>query len=433
MKIGIIGGAESGVGAALLAKKMGDDPIVSEYQTIAESDKIKLKEYKIRFEESGHSFEILSTCDLIVKSPGISNKVPIVRSLLDQGIKVISELEYAFRNKKRGAIIAITGSNGKTTCTNLVHHLLETGGVNAVKGGNLGTCFSNLLLEKQAEIYVLEVSSFQLDDISSFRPDVAILLNITADHLDRYEYDIYKYAASKLRLIEFQTKNDLFLYYDSDPISSELVKKITQIKPEVIALSESRMSFDDFNVSNDYLRGDHNRINASFAIDVARRMSISEALIYTGLRSFKNDDHRLQTVVRLDEVEWINDSKATNVDSCFYALKAIDGPIVWIAGGIDKGNDYSKLYDLFETKVKVLICLGTENQKLREAFERFGKPILEAESMSEALDKANRIASSGDQVLLSPACASFDLFRNYKDRGEQFIKGVWNLMRKANE
>lgn len=426
MRIGIIGGGESGVGAALLALKVGDEPYVSDYGQINPVYRQNLIENSVRFEESGHNFDILVTSDLIVKSPGVRDNTPIVLSLKAQGLTVISELEYGARHCK-GKIIAITGSNGKTTTTNLTHHMLVTAGLDAVKGGNLGTCLSSLLLERDHDVYVLEVSSFQLDGIVGFRPDVSILINITPDHLDRYDYNFDLYAESKMRISMNQMPDDYFIYgSDSDVINS----KLSLVDAMKIPVSVKDLGIDGISDRNPFLRGRHNKVNAGCAIEAVRLLGVLDDHIKKAISTFKNDDHRLQTVAKINDVEWINDSKATNVDAVFYALDAIDDPIVWIVGGVDKGNDYSELLELVRSKVKVMICLGVDNQKLIETFDSMPLEIIQTQSMEEAIRIADDHVVGGDVVLLSPACASFDLFKNYKDRGNQFVSGVWKLLRK---
>ena len=426
MLIGIIGGGESGVGAALLALKVGDVPFVSDYGQINPVYRQNLIENSVRFEEGGHNFDILVTSDLIVKSPGVKDNTPIVLKLKAQGLTVISELEYGSRYCN-GKIIAITGSNGKTTTTNLTHHILMTAGLDAVKGGNLGTCLCSLLLEESHDIYVLEVSSFQLDGIVRFRPGISILINVTPDHLDRYDYNFDLYADSKMRISMNQMPDDYFIYgSDSDVINS----KLSLVNAIQIPVSVEDLGIDGISVRNPFLRGRHNKVNAGCAIEAVQLLDVSDDHIKKALSTFKNDDHRLQTVAKINDVEWINDSKATNVDAVFYALDAIEDPIVWIVGGVDKGNDYSQLLELVHSKVKLMICLGVDNQKLIDAFGSMSLEVYQTQTMEEAIDIADDHVVGGDVVLLSPACASFDLFKNYKDRGNQFVSGVWKLLRK---
>lgn len=425
-KIGILGAGESGVGAALLAVKKGEKPFVSDFGSITGHYRSILEKSSVDFEEGGHSLDTLSQCDVIVKSPGIPDNVPVVKNLKEKGKIVISELEYAYQHRYSGTIIiGITGSNGKTTTTNLVHHLLHTGGLNAVKGGNLGTCFSSLLLEDQADIYVLEVSSFQLDGIVTFRSDIALLLNITPDHLDRYNYDFDLYAASKMRIFAHHGDADLALFNQNDPAVASRVSKDMNAR----GITSDTFKSMGYQISNPALRGIHNAYNASFAIVVAEYLRVSKKNIQIGLDSFINDDHRMQTIAVIDGVEWINDSKATNVDSAYYALAAMTKPVIWLAGGIDKGNDYSALLPVVRKNVKALIALGQDNTKLLDVFCNEIQEIHSFDNLRTAISCAHQIAAEGDVVLLSPACASFDLFKNYKDRGNQFISMIWDMIR----
>ncbi len=426
MLVGIIGGGESGVGAALLAQEVGHEPFVSDYGSLSPVYHQNLIENKVRFEEGGHSFDILVASELIVKSPGVRDNTPILKRLRAEGIPIISELEYAW-NYCRGKIIAITGSNGKTTTTNLIHHLLKTSGKNVAKGGNLGTCLSSLLLEEAYDIYVIEVSSFQLDGIVDFRPDIAILTNISPDHLDRYDYNFDMYADSKIRITMNQKSSDTFIYDDTDSMILKRLSVVEAIKAPISQVSLDRI---ESSVSNPFLRGRHNKQNMSYAIEAVRSFHIDEDQIIGSLNTFKNDDHRLQSVARINKVEWINDSKATNVDATYYALDAFTDPIIWIVGGVDKGNDYNQLLKLVTDRVKVLIFLGADNKSLVTAFGGLSKKIVEVRTMMDAIEIADHNAVEGDVVLLSPACASFDLFKNYKDRGNQFVSGVWKLLRK---
>ncbi len=426
VRIGIIGGGESGVGAALLALKVGDEPYVSDYGLINPVYRQSLIENNVRFEENGHTFDILVASDIIIKSPGVRDETPIIKSLKAHGLIIISELEYGARHC-HGLIVAITGSNGKTTTTNLVYHILNLAGKSVMKGGNLGICLSTLLLEKAVEIYVLEVSSFQLDDIVSFKPEIAVLLNITPDHLDRYAGQFEFYADSKLKITMNQSSSEYFIYNGDDEM---IMQRISNVTAQCIPVISDSLAMDDFSIANPYLRGRHNRFNTSCAIEVVRRLHISNEQILKGLETFRNDDHRLQTVAVINGVEWINDSKATNVDATYYALEAMSLPLIWIAGGQDKGNDYDRLKPLVRSKVKMVLCLGKDNTKLLEEFGNLSVPIAEVHTMDEAIVMAEQHSEEGDTVLLSPACASFDLFENYKDRGSQFVSCVWKLLRK---
>ena len=427
MQVGILGGGESGVGAALLAQKVGDNPFVSDYGQLNPVLRQNLIENNVRFEEGGHSFDVLVASDVIIKSPGIADTTPIIKRLRDAGLSIISEIEYGFHYSK-GKIVAITGSNGKTTTTHLVFHLLKSKGVNAVEGGNLGTSYARLLLDQQYEVYVLENSSFQLDGIVSYKPEVAIITNITPDHLDRYEYDFDKYADSKMRISLNQTPKESLIYLSKQPKIMERLSKNTATK-KVIDVD----SLPPFlqKIENPHLTGFHNQLNISLAVEAVRSLiDISDDEVINALSSFVNDRHRLETIGLMNEVLWINDSKATNVDATFYALDAMSRPIIWVAGGVDKGNEYSQLESLVKDKVKSILCLGDGWENIQSSFSNLSIDIERFDNLRELIIRAESLARAGDVVLLSPACASFDLFRNYKDRGEQFCTAVWDLLRK---
>ena len=427
MQVGILGGGESGVGAALLAQKVGDNPFVSDYGQLNPVLRQNLIENNVRFEEGGHSFDVLVASDVIIKSPGIADTTPIIKRLRDAGLSIISEIEYGFHYSK-GKIVAITGSNGKTTTTHLVFHLLKSKGVNVVEGGNLGTSYARLLLDQQYEVYVLENSSFQLDGIVSYKPEVAIITNITPDHLDRYEYDFDKYADSKMRISLNQTPKESLIYLSKQPKIMERLSKNTATK-KVIDVD----SLPPFlqKIENPHLTGFHNQLNISLAVEAVRSLiDISDDEVINALSSFVNDRHRLETIGLMNEVLWINDSKATNVDATFYALDAMSRPIIWVAGGVDKGNEYSQLESLVKDKVKSILCLGDGWENIQSSFSNLSIDIERFDNLRELIIRAESIARAGDVVLLSPACASFDLFRNYKDRGEQFCTAVWDLLRK---
>ncbi len=426
MRIGIIGGGESGAGAALLAVKVGDMPFVSDTGRIDPVYRQKLIENNVRFEENGHSFDILKDSDIIVKSPGVPDDIPLLTEFRTMDLPIISEVEYAF-GFCRGKIIGITGSNGKTTTTNLIYHILVTGGLDAIIGGNIGRSFSSLLLEEDRDLYVLELSSFQLDGIDSLKPDIAVILNITEDHLDRYQYDMGQYADSKMRICMNQDKDDILIYNHDD---ENIVQRLGRVEAQFKPVGKGNLAFHSFSVNNPSLKGNHNAFNASCAIEVARILEIDDTIISNSLNSFRNDDHRMQIVASINGVTWVNDSKATNVHASYYALESAHAPIIWIAGGIDKGNDYTQLQHVVADKVKALICLGKENEKLKSAFHHLSMRIFETEHMKDAVALANDLSVDGDSVLLSPACASFDLFDNYKDRGRQFMSEVWGLLRK---
>ncbi len=436
----ILGAGESGIGAALLAKKTGDNVLVSDAGQVAAQYREELTANGIAFEEGGHSIDSFFEADLIVKSPGIPEHAPPVKQLRARGIPIVSEVEYAFRHTQ-SRILAITGSNGKTTTASLVYHLMMMCSVKVKLGGNIGKSFARLVAEEdQPDWYVLEISSFQLDDIQQFRPDIALLLNITPDHLDRYGNDFDRYAAAKFKLGQNQGPKDVFIYNREDP---ETVKRLHWIegRPELrsfgligtpagdawinqglLTIRENRDQIG-FLAEEMKLLGPHNHLNALAAILAVRAVNKCETGIRRGLASFEPISHRLEPIATIDGVTWINDSKATNVDATRYAIEAMDKPVVWLAGGIDKGNDYGPLMRLVEEKVKAVVFLGEyELEKFKNEFPQ--KPIHPVADMKSAVDTASQLAEMGDVVLLSPACASFDLFKNYEDRGEQFRKAV---------
>ena len=425
----ILGGGESGVGAALLAKKLGHHVFVSDKGSIAEKYKEELNKNAIPYEEGEHTLTRILEADEVIKSPGIPDKVPVIQAIVAKGIPVISEIEFASRHTD-STVIAITGSNGKTTTTKLTFHMLETAGFDVAIGGNVGYSFARLVSEAKKAYYVLEISSFQLDNIQSFRPDIAMILNITPDHLDRYNYKLENYINSKFKIIENQSKKDLFLYNDNNENITNKLKNI-KLAPKGVAISEEMISGDHvvvgnsrFDMSKTQLRGKHNYMNALFAIHAAKALGAKDEAIQKGLETFVNVAHRMEVVATIKDVEYINDSKATNVDSVFYALQAMTKPTIWIVGGQDKGNDYEPLFPFVKEKVKAIVCLGADNSKLLQVFGGFGKPILEARNAQEAVETSTKLANPGDVVLLSPACASFDLFKNYEDRGNQFRESV---------
>jgi UDP-N-acetylmuramoylalanine--D-glutamate ligase len=429
----ILGAGESGIGAAALAKKEGFEVFVSDKGTIKEEHKAFLSAEHIEFEEGQHSLERIFAAAQVIKSPGIPDHIPIIRDLLKKGIPVISEIEFAARFTD-AFLIGITGTNGKTTTTRLTYHLLYTAGKKVGMAGNVGRSFARDLAEgPEKELYVLELSSFQLDGILDFRANIAMILNITPDHLDRYEYKMENYIASKFRITENQQAGDYFLYRADDPnITNTLADKKLSALPIAIdqaAAGQQRVSLQGqtYSVQNPALKGPHNLMNASFAIKTAQLLKVAPEMIQKGLDTFVNVPHRLEWVRDFEEVSFYNDSKATNVEAVFYGLQAMDQPIVWIVGGQDKGNDYSSLVPLVREKVSVIVCMGVDNRKIMEAFEALGKPILETRSAQEAVRVAFEQARPGEAVLLSPACASFDLFKNYEDRGEQFKAAVQAL------
>ncbi|GJM31808.1 MAG: UDP-N-acetylmuramoylalanine--D-glutamate ligase [Saprospiraceae bacterium] len=431
-EIVVLGSGESGVGAAILAKQKGWKVFVSDKGKIKDSYKEELEKYGIPYEEGQHDeYRILQARE-IIKSPGIPERVSLVQSLLKKNIPVISEIEFAARYSQ-STLIGITGSNGKTTTTKLLFHLLKTAGINVGMAGNVGYSFARYVAESKVDVMVLELSSFQLDGIVDFRPHYSILLNITPDHLDRYEYQMANYIRSKFRVALNQTEVDYFFYYAEDKhirdylASHQLTVNQVGISTSMVEDSVLTLGGETFDLQHTQLRGVHNALNALFAISVAQKLGVSATSIREGLAEFKPVEHRLEPVAEIEGVEYINDSKATNVDSVYYALQAMKKPVIWIVGGQDKGNDYEPLFDLVREKVKALICLGVDNRKLQETFGPFGLRIEEVQSADAAVRLGQQLAKKGDVVLLSPACASFDLFKNYEDRGNQFREAVLNL------
>lgn len=439
----VLGAGESGVGTAILGKKEGYEVFVSDKGSVQETYKEVLLHHNIDFEERQHSEEKIFSADVVMKSPGIPDKVVLVKALVAKEIPVISEIEFAsqFTN---ATIVGITGSNGKTTTTMLTHHLLKEAGLNVGVAGNIGDSFAKQVAEKKVENYVLELSSFQLDGIEEFRCPIAIITNITPDHLDRYEYDFDKYIASKFRITKNQTVND-FLIYDSDdeviinwliknPIKSTLVpfsleKEVSYgafLKEDNIII---RLKEEDYIMSTSYLtvKGKHNTKNAMASMLAAKLLQVRNQSITESMSGFEGAEHRLEKVVKIEGVSYVNDSKATNVNATFYALECMETPTVWIVGGVDKGNDYNDLLPLVREKVKAIVCLGLDNSKIVETFENVVDIIVETAGAEEAVKVSHKIAENGDTVLLSPACASFDLFEDYEDRGRQFKKAVKGL------
>ncbi len=431
-EIVVLGSGESGVGAAILAKQKSWSVFVSDRGKIKDSFKKELDKYGIPYEEGQHDEKRILQAREVIKSPGIPDTAPLVKALLKKGIPVISEIEFAARYST-STLIGITGSNGKTTTTKLLYHLLEQAGVNVGMAGNVGYSFARYVAEKEVEVMVLELSSFQLDGIVDFHPHFSILLNITPDHLDRYEYQMDNYIRSKFRVTLNQTAADHFYFFAEDQhIESYLAAH--PLKVQQVGISTSmvdgnllKVNEEIFDLENTQLRGMHNALNALFAINIARQLEVPAEKIQEGLASFKPVPHRLEPIAEIAGVEYINDSKATNVDSVYYALQAMEKPVVWIVGGQDKGNDYEPLFDLINTKVKALIFMGADNQKLQKTFAGFGIPIEEVRSAKAAAEMGRQMAEAGDVVLLSPACASFDLFKNYEDRGDQFREAVLNI------
>ena len=443
-RVVILGAGESGVGAALLAQKHGCDVLVSDNSAIKSQFLRELEDNQIDYEQEGHTLEKVLNADEVVKSPGIPDTVPLVKQLREKGIPVISEIEFAAKYTN-ARFVCITGSNGKTTTTLLTYHILNGAGVNVGLAGNIGQSLARqVALDEPKEWYVLELSSFQLDGMFNFKADIAVLLNITPDHLDRYDNKMENYIQSKFRVIQNQTPDDYFIHcLDDKNISRELKER--KIKAQQLPFSnlkeinEGAFYQDEqivFKIKNDAMsvfveqlaiQGQHNRYNTMAAGIVARLFQIRKPKIRECLLSFKGVEHRLEKVLKVRGMDFINDSKATNVNSTWYALESMETNVIWIAGGVDKGNDYSEIKELAQKKVKALVCLGVDNKKLIESFNGIIPTIVEASSMAEAVKSAYYLGKKGDSVLLSPACASFDLFDNYEQRGRLFKECVRNL------
>ena len=438
----ILGGGESGVGTALLGKEKGYDVFVSDKGEIKEKYKNVLIYNAIAWEDKTHTESKILNADLVMKSPGIPDKVALVKQIREQGIQIVSEIEFASKFTN-ATVVAITGSNGKTTTATLTHHILKQE-LNVGLAGNIGDSYANQVLEKDFENYVLEISSFQLDDIVDFKPKIAIITNITPDHLDRYDYQFENYIASKFRIAMNQTKDDYLIYdADDDVIVNHLKKNPVQstlLPFSLTKIVENGAYLEDKNIkitinnsqiimptNNLTLEGKHNVKNAMAASTVAHLLKIRKQTIRESLENFQAVEHRLENVLKINKVQYINDSKATNVNATYYALESMDAPTVWSVGGVDKGNNYQELFSFVNEKVKAIICLGVDNDKLIETFGGMVDVIVETQFMSEAVKIAYKIANAGDNVLLSPCCASFDLFENYEDRGRQFKNSVRNL------
>ena len=446
-KLVILGGGESGVGTAILGKQKGYEVFVSDFGKISDKYKNVLTENEIPFEDEKHTESLILDANVVMKSPGIPEKAPIVKKLLELNIPVISEIEFTFpfTNAKT---IGITGSNGKTTTTMLTYHLLKEAGLNVGIGGNIGKSFALQVATENFDYYVLELSSFQLDGCFKYRPDIAIITNISPDHLDRYEYKYENYIASKFRITMNQTADD-FLIYDADDeaisnwfqnnktnaklIPFSLTKTIDNgafIKDKTMKLTiKNQQIIEEFDMETSVmaLEGNHNFKNAMAASSVAKIMKIRNKTLRESLGNFQGVEHRLEKVMKVQNVQYINDSKATNVNSAYYALHSVEAPVIWIVGGVDKGNDYSALTELVYEKVKAIICLGLDNDKIIEAFGNIVDVMVEVNKMEDAVKIAQRLSEKGDAVLLSPCCASFDLFENYEDRGNQFKRAVRGL------
>jgi UDP-N-acetylmuramoylalanine--D-glutamate ligase len=445
-KLVVLGGGESGVGAALLGKAKGWDVFVSDYGNIADKYKEVLLKNSIPFEETQHTWANLKGANVVVKSPGIPDTAEVVMLLWKQNIPVISEIEWAATFTK-AKLIGITGSNGKTTTTSLVYHLLKSAGLNVGVAGNIGDSFAKQVIDDKYDYYVLEISSFQLDGVYETKFDIAVLLNITPDHLDRYNYNFKEYVASKFRIAKRSDQNSVFIYgAENEAIAERLKVKEVRSRNHAFGLTNTG-DFSAF-VNEDKLiakvggtsvevliadlpiKGKHNISNVLATLLVTCAVGIPQEKVIAGLKTFKGIEHRLEFVAIENGVEFINDSKATNVDAVWYALDAMEKPVVWIAGGVDKGNDYNELLPLVKDKVVGLVCLGVANTKLIEFFSPYLDTIVEAKSAEEAVEKAREIANDGNVVLLSPACASFDLFKNYEDRGKKFKQAINNITHK---
>lgn len=443
MRLVVLGGGESGVGTAILGKKKGYDVFVSDFGKIKHTYKEVLSLHKIKFEDEQHTEDLILNADVVMKSPGIPDKAPIVKKLIEKGIPVFSEIE--FTNQFTDVItVGITGSNGKTTTTMLTYHLLKQGGLNVGLAGNIGKSFAWQVSEGKYDTYVLELSSFQLDGVEKYKPHIAIITNISPDHLDRYEYKYENYIASKFRITMNQTADD-FLIYDADDVAINNWLKNNKTKAKLIPFSISqKLEFGAylendtiiFNITNEIfnmpttqlsLEGKHNVKNAMAAATVAQLLNIRKETIRESMSDFQGVEHRLEKVLKINNVQYVNDSKATNVNATFFALDSMTTPTVWIVGGVDKGNDYEELLPLVNEKVKAIVCLGVDNAKIIDTFAGIVDELVEANTMNDAVKLAYRMAERGDSVLLSPACASFDLFENYEDRGRQFKQAVQNL------
>jgi UDP-N-acetylmuramoylalanine--D-glutamate ligase len=443
MRLVILGGGESGVGTAILGKQKGYDVFVSDFGKINDNYKEVLIINGIDWEEEKHTEDLILNADVVMKSPGIPDKSPIVKKLKKNGIEVISEIEFAAQFTK-AVTVGITGSNGKTTTTMLTYHLLKEAGLNVGIAGNIGKSFAWQVAENEFDIYVIELSSFQLDGIVNYKPHIAIITNISPDHLDRYDYNYQNYIDSKFRITLNQTEEDYLIYDANDEAISEWLKNnktnaklipfsLTDEFNEGAYLKNNKMEIkinqEEFTMDTEYiaLEGKHNLKNAMAATSVAKILQIRKETIRESLSNFQGVEHRLEKVLKIQNVQYINDSKATNVNSVFYALDSMTTPTVWIVGGVDKGNDYHELMSLVREKVKAIVCLGVDNKKIIDAFGNVVDIMIEVTNMSEAVRMAQRLSEKGDTVLLSPACASFDLFESYEDRGRQFKQAVKNL------
>ncbi len=442
-KIVILGGGESGVGAALLCKQQGYDVFLSDGGKMKDHYQHELEANRIDFESGGHTLDKILSADEVMKSPGIPNSNPIVVAISAKKITIISEMELAYRHKAESRIIGITGSNGKTTTTSLIYQICKSGGIDCALVGNIGNSIARQIAIDPKPMYVVEISSFQLDDIISFRPDVAVLTNITEDHLDRYDHDFEKYIAAKFNIVKHQTEQDFFIYnaddavtvkyleqypFNSKPLPISMQKEL----PKGAFIKEGQMNVkhgDGFAMSifDFALKGKHNQYNTMAAAVASSVVGIRKERIRDAVASFESLEHRMEKVATVKGIDFINDSKATNVNSAWFALESMDKPVTLILGGVDKGNDYDLIKEMVAEKVKAIVCLGVDNEKIHAAFEGIVSTIIDATSAAEAVKAAYGVSQKGDVVLLSPACASFDLFKNYEDRGEQFKKAVREL------
>jgi UDP-N-acetylmuramoylalanine--D-glutamate ligase len=439
----ILGAAESGVGAAILARKQGYDVFVSDKGILKEKYRDELISRGFEFEEETHSEEKILDADVVIKSPGIPDNAPLIVTLRQKGTPVISEIEFAGRYTN-AKMICITGSNGKTTTTLLTYHMFKKAGLNVGLAGNVGQSLAWQVAENHFDYYVIELSSFQLDGMYDFKADVAVILNITPDHLNRYDYKMQNYIHSKFRISQNQTPDDVFIWCSDDPVLKKemSVRKLSaRCVPFTLGTPSSEgagivdknliinweQNIFTMSILDIAIQGNHNTYNSMAAGIAGKTMNIRNETIRESLSDFKGVEHRLERFLKVHDIDFINDSKATNINSTWYALESMTQPTVWIVGGIDKGNDYSELYDLVKTKVKAIVCLGVDNSKIKEAFKNFGVDIVETQSMVDAVRSSYFLAKSGDAVLLSPACASFDLFENYEDRGHQFKQAVREL------
>jgi len=440
----ILGAGESGVGAAILGKQQGYDVFVSDGKAIKDNYRQELDSYGIPYEAEQHTESAILNAGEVMKSPGIPEKNELVKKIRQQGIPIISEIELAYRYKGDSKIVGITGSNGKTTTTALTYHICKAGGLDAALVGNIGYSFAKQVALDPKPLYVAEISSFQLDDIHTFRPDIAILTNITEDHLDRYDYQFRNYINSKFRIVENQTATDFFIYCEDDPVtmqnlghfsfksnplpftmSKELNRGAFILNGKMtIAAGDEKMQMSIYDFA---LKGKHNQYNTMAAGIAGSMLGIRKEKIRDAVQTFESLEHRMEPVSTVRGVQFINDSKATNVNSTWYALESMDKPTILILGGVDKGNDYSLLSDLVKEKVKAIVCMGVDNRKIHEAFQHDVAVMVNTGSAREAVQAAFHLANKGDVVLLSPACASFDLFKNYEDRGEQFKQAVREL------